>query len=196
MSPRPRTVDDAAIAEALGRVITRHGPAGLTLAAIAREAGLSPATLVQRFGSKRNLLVKLSGGAGDIAPLVKELRAAGRPPLDIVREVLLCYADMAPTPTAMIHSFSAYLEIDLADATLRRLLVESGRRNETEMASLLEEAADQGALVCPDPRGLARVLFALVAGSLLSWATFREGKSRDWLARDLLVVLALTGRSE
>jgi AcrR family transcriptional regulator len=108
MSPRPRTVDDAAIAMAIGRVITKLGPAKLTLAAIAREAGLSPATLVQRFGSKRNLLVKLSGGAGDIAPMVEELRQAGKPPLEIVREVLLCYADMAPTPTAMINSFGAY----------------------------------------------------------------------------------------
>jgi AcrR family transcriptional regulator len=189
MSPRPRTVDDDAIALALSRVITKYGPARLTLAAIAKEAGLSPATLVQRFGSKRNLLVKLSGGAGDIAPLVAQLRLEGKQPLEIVREVLLCYAEMAPTPTAMIHSFGAYLEIDLADATLRRYLVQSGRRSEALMAELLEQAAAAGELSVARPKPLARALFALAAGSLLAWATYREGKARDWLARDIETVL-------
>lgn len=190
MSPRPRTVDDEAIAMAMGRVITRHGPAKLTLAAIAKEVGLSPSTLVQRFGSKRNLLIKLSRGAGEGGPLVERLRAEGRRPLAIARAFLLCYAEMAPSPAAMIHSFAAYLEIDLADPTLRRYLIETGRRNEALMAGLLEEAAAAGELACQDPKGLARALFALVAGSLLAWATYRVGSARDWLARDLQAVLA------
>jgi len=36
------------------------GPAKLTLARVAKAAGLSPATLVQRFGSKRALLLALA----------------------------------------------------------------------------------------------------------------------------------------
>jgi len=190
MTPRPRTVDDAEIGAALGRVITKVGPAKLTLALVAKEAGLAPATLIQRFGSKRNLLVKLSQGAGDGGPLVERLRAAGRRPLEIVREFLLCYADLAPSPIAMMHSFAAYLDIDLTDAKLRRFLVETGRRNEALMAGLLTEAVDRGDLDCPDPKGLARALLALPSGSLLAWVTFREGKARDWMARDVDAVLA------
>ncbi|HXA62933.1 MAG TPA: helix-turn-helix domain-containing protein [Streptosporangiaceae bacterium] len=55
MAGLPRTVDDATIPRATAEVIGRAGLAGLTLAAVAREAGLSAATLVQRFGSKRGL---------------------------------------------------------------------------------------------------------------------------------------------
>lgn len=53
MSPRPRRIDDAALLDAAGRVVSRLGPAKFTLADVAREAGLSPAALVQRFGSTR-----------------------------------------------------------------------------------------------------------------------------------------------
>ena len=57
MSPRPRTVSDEHIFVATGLAITRLGPTRLTLADVASEVGLSAAALVQRFGSKRQLLV-------------------------------------------------------------------------------------------------------------------------------------------
>ncbi|MEV4195286.1 helix-turn-helix domain-containing protein, partial [Streptomyces toxytricini] len=54
---RPRGVEDAVILRAAVDVIGRSGPGGLTLAAVAREVGLVPGTLAQRFGSKRGLLL-------------------------------------------------------------------------------------------------------------------------------------------
>ncbi|MGE0439340.1 MAG: TetR/AcrR family transcriptional regulator [Gemmatimonadales bacterium] len=191
MSPRPRTVDDAAVAMAFTRVIARLGPSRLTLAAIAREAGLSPATLIQRYGSKDRLLVELSKGAGDLGSLVASLRAAGRTPLDIVREMLRCFAMMAPSPQALTNSFAAYLEIDLAHATLRRYVVESTTRNLALMAALLAEAERAGAIRCPDPDAVARVLHSTAVGSLLAWAAFRKGRAADWLDRDLDAALRL-----
>lgn len=189
MSPRPRTVDDAEVAAAFARVIARHGPAGLTLVAIAREAGLAPATLIQRFGSKRGLLVAMSRGAGDGTALVADCRARGLGPLATVRQFFLCYAQMASSPQAMIHSFAAYLQIDLADPALRRELLTTARTNGALVAGLLAEAVDAGELRCEDPAGLARCLAALTPGSLLAWATHRQGKAADWLARDLDLVL-------
>lgn len=59
MSPRPRTVEDSAILDAAFRALSRIGPEHLTLADVGAEAGLSAATLVQRFGSKRDLLLSL-----------------------------------------------------------------------------------------------------------------------------------------
>src|ERR1700747_596828 len=59
MSPRPRETSDEQILAATGRVMQRRSPAQLTLADIAREAGVAPATLIQRFGTKRGLLLTL-----------------------------------------------------------------------------------------------------------------------------------------
>src|SRR5438874_2348746 len=57
MSPRRRATTDEAILMATHSAVTRLGPTRLTLADVAREAGISPATIVQRFGSKRGLLL-------------------------------------------------------------------------------------------------------------------------------------------
>jgi AcrR family transcriptional regulator len=174
---------------ALGRVISRLGPSKLTLAVLAKEAGLAAPTLIQRYGSKQKLLVKLSKGAGDARPLAETLRTEGRTPLEIIRGLLLCYADLASTPTAFINNLSALLEIDLGDQVLRRHLIEYRKSNEDLMVSLIKEAVAAGELRCPDPRGVARVLGAVVSGSLLSWAIHRDGDARAWLARDVETLL-------
>jgi len=66
MSPRPRLKPNSDIVLAAIRVIERLGPSRLTLADVAKEAGLAPATLMQRFGSKRGLLLAVArlGAAG------------------------------------------------------------------------------------------------------------------------------------
>ena len=57
MSPRPRKVSDDDIYMAAQRAMSRLGPGELTLADIAAEAGVTAGLLVQRFGSKRDLLL-------------------------------------------------------------------------------------------------------------------------------------------
>ena len=59
MSPRPQKVTDIDIYMAAQRVMSRLGPGELTLAEIAKEAGVTAGLLVQRFGSKRDLLLSL-----------------------------------------------------------------------------------------------------------------------------------------
>ena len=60
MSPRPKKATDDEIFTATTRVMLRLGPHEVTLADIAAEAGLTASALVQRFGSKRALLLALS----------------------------------------------------------------------------------------------------------------------------------------
>lgn len=191
MSPRPRTVTDEAIVAGLGRVIGRVGPSRLTLALVAKEVGLSASTLVQRFGSKRNLLVQLGRGAGDAADIVAGFRRAGRSPLATLVETLLCYAAMASDGATFANHLSAYLQLDLGDRTLRGYAAETARRNERLYRRLLEDAVTAGELVAgADTAGLARALPGMVTGSLVQWASVGSGSSRSWLRRDLETVLA------
>lgn len=53
---RPRKITDEALLDAVGAILSREGPAGLTFQTASAAGGLSPATLVQRFGSKEALL--------------------------------------------------------------------------------------------------------------------------------------------
>src|SRR5688572_24940043 len=122
MSPRPRTTTDAAILTATHRAVMRVGPMRLTLADVAREAGVSPATLVQRFGSKRQLLLALVATAsGDVedqwAPI---LAMAGKSPLEAIYAYAECMAGMAPTPEVLANHLS-FLQMDLVDPEFHRL---------------------------------------------------------------------------
>src|SRR5215467_9076921 len=98
---RKKILPDAVVIEATMRVINRIGPARLTLAEVAAEAGLAPATLVQRFGSKRGLLLSLAEtaatGSGDC---FSRVRAVHRSPLKAVLAALEEFASMAETPEA------------------------------------------------------------------------------------------------
>ena len=53
---RRKTLSDEEILDRALPVMARAGPSGFTLGDLAAEIGLSPATLLQRFGSKRRLI--------------------------------------------------------------------------------------------------------------------------------------------
>ena len=62
--------------------MTRLGPSRLTLAEVAKDAGISPAALVQRFGSKRGLLLAAAAdAAGGHDYIFPGLRARHRSPV-------------------------------------------------------------------------------------------------------------------
>ena len=190
MSPRPRTVDDGALLAAAVRVMQRMGPARFTLAKVGAEAGVSAATLVVRFGSKRALLRRLSAAASGYSHLrVAELRRQHAAPLDVLREFLLCYAELARTPREMANHL-AWLQVDFTDPVMLRQFQGLSRENLEITEALLREAEAAGVLTPVDAPALACALNAAMTGGLLAWATFREGSARAWLERDLDVLLA------
>lgn len=190
MPGRRQKVTDEEVFAAAQRAMSRRGPHELTLADIAGEAGVTPGRLVQRFGGKRALLAELSERfARSAGAVFAGLRAAHRSPLATLRAYGACMADLAPTPEALLRNL-AYLQGDLADDTLRGHLVANARATRRELERLLEEAREAGELRRDaDVRALARTVEAVVTGSLMSWATYREGKAADWIGRDLQAVL-------
>jgi hypothetical protein len=128
--------------------------------------------------------------AASAAAIFADLRAAHPEPLDTLRAYAACMADLAPTPEALLRNL-AYLQVDLADDVLRGHLVENAHATRGEVEALLEAAAAAGALRRDvDVRSLARSVETVIGGSLMSWATYREGKAVDWIRQDLDAVLA------
>jgi AcrR family transcriptional regulator len=82
MCARPRKVSDEEVFAAAHRIMSRLGPAQWTLTDIAVEAGLTAGALVQRFGSKRRLLIALTEQVADATPeIFAQLRANHPSPL-------------------------------------------------------------------------------------------------------------------
>ena len=191
MSPRPRKASDEEIFAAAYRAMTRLGPGELTLAEIAAEAGLTAGALVQRFGSKRELLLRLSDGAADgNAAFIRGLRKKHRSAIAVLRAYAECMADLASSPAALARNL-AYLQIDLTDEDFRKRLLAQSHATRAAMIELLEDAVAGGELSRDaDPAALAKTVETTLSGSLLTWAVYRDGTAAAWLRADLDAVLA------
>ncbi len=89
--------------------------AGLTLAAVAREVGLVPGTLVQRFGSKRGLLVALAArSVHDPAALYERARAGHASALAALEAFAVGTMSDMSTPERYANHL-AFLCMDLTD---------------------------------------------------------------------------------
>lgn len=191
MSPRPRKASDADVFAAAIRVMNRVGPAELTLAAIAAEAGLTAGALVQRFGSKLALLRMMSKGAAEHAGAMADaIRAAHASPLAALVAYARCVAGLAPSPAALARNL-AYLQIDLTDRHLYPSLLGQARAVRAAYAGMIADAVAAGELGgATDADALARAVDTTVHGSLMTWAVYREGPAADWIERDVRAVLA------
>lgn len=190
MSPRPRKASDEQIFAAAHRIITRLGPAQWTLADIAAEAGLTAGALVQRFGSKRALMVALTEQVAAATPaMFARLRARHASPLAALRAYAAWHAQMGKSPGGLAHHL-AYLQIDLTDPDLHRHVREQARASREALRGMVADAVAAGELPPGiDAAAVARAVEVTVSGSLMAWAFHQEGPAAEWVRHDLDAVL-------
>ncbi|PRY01993.1 TetR/AcrR family transcriptional regulator [Allonocardiopsis opalescens] len=193
MAGRPRTISDERLLAAVASAVGRVGVARLTLAEIARDAGVTTGALVQRFGSKRELLLAHARSASVWSPLEARAAFATAPdPVEgIVRAVVLSVdADRSPQEFA---NHLGWLGLELADDEFRELLARQGERVREQLAEFLREAAEQGRLRLggeDEVLELAELLDTVRHGAQISWAVAREGRVAETVRRRLETVLA------
>jgi AcrR family transcriptional regulator len=173
---RPRGIDDAAILRATVDVIGRAGPVGLTLAAVASEVGLVPGTLVQRFGSKRGLLLALAEqGEKEAEALLGRVRAEHDSALTALAALIVAPAGSMATPETFANHL-AFLCIDLTDPELRPHALAIHQAQGRAVEALLSESLLAGDLrPGTDVAALAGSVQAVAAGAGLVWALDRQG---------------------
>jgi len=190
MSPRPRTVDDSTILEAAVTVLGRIGPDRLTLADVGEEAGLSAATLVQRFGSKRDLMLSVLKFATEGFDERFENAIRGNSsPLEAIFVAATERARLGE-PIALAHMLAFYLS-DLGDPDFRALAAENSRKAVEGFKRMLDEAVAEGELSesYVDTTQLAETIYSLVMGTLLTWTVTGEGDYRARVRNELDVLL-------
>ncbi|MEU8799733.1 TetR/AcrR family transcriptional regulator [Spirillospora sp. NPDC048819] len=191
MAGRPRGVDDAVILRAAVEVIGRIGPARLTLAAVADEVGLVPGTLVQRFGSKRGLLLALAKqSARDADALHERAREGHASALAALRAFAGATVSEMTTPERYANHL-AFLCMDLTDPELHEQALAVHRANGRVIETLLGAAVSEGGLVSgTDVGALAESIQAVIAGTGLTWALDRRGTLPERLRREVDAALA------
>ena len=175
---------------ALVRVMQRRGPAELTLRDIAAEAGVTAGALVQRFGSKRAMLLahaRHAATTGDVGLAVPQPLTLS--PLEALRSVTAVHAQLASSPRAALRNL-AYLHNDLADPVLHRHLLRMSRAARAHYEKLVAGAVAVGELRAgTNVQALARSIEVTLNGSFLNWTLYREGSAAGWLRADLEATL-------
>lgn len=191
MSPRPRRVSDAAILNAAFKVVGQTGPDQFTLADVGNEVGLSAATLVQRFGSKRLLLLAmLQQVVGLVSHRFLEKVDKGQSPLETLYAAALERTDPTHGPEN-IANILAFLLMEINDPDFQAIAEASAREAVDTYKLMLDNAIEAGELSPAgiDTQHLAESIHGMTLGSLMMRVIFRDTESRTRTRRDLDTLL-------
>ena len=190
MPGRPRTITDDAILAATSRAISRVGPARLTLADVAVEASLAPATLMQRFGSKRNLLLafaeQASAGVEHAFARAREVHSS---PLAALVADLIGATRAFKTPNELANHL-AFLQLELSDPEFHQHTLAHAQAVREQIKQLLDAAVEARELTPCDTIRLAEALHSAYNGTLITWAILRRGRLVTALRRQIEFVLS------
>ena len=180
---RRKTISDQTVLDVSLRVMTTKGPE-FTLADIAAAAGIAPATLVQRFGDKRRLIV--AAFAQDNDAFARAL--AGLPVGSGADAVIGVFRLMTPG-TEDVGAFAdqlLWLRQDMRDPDLNRLARERFRLLREAIAARLPPMAIA-------PPAAARLVEAQWQGALNQWGIAPEGRLVDFVTESLTAWFKLVG---
>jgi len=179
--PRRKRRSDETVLDEAAAVMARLGP-DFTLADVSRVSGIAPATLVQRFGDKRGLVVMAAvrSNARFAAALDGAPRATG---MDAVVDLFWTITPGEDEETALAEQLH-WLRDDLRDPDLNALARE---RRERLRAAVVERLPP-----LPIPaEAAARLLEAQWRGALLQWGLEPTGALADYVADNLAAWFAL-----
>lgn len=187
--PRSKTISDDEAVRAVGRVLLRVGPAHFTLADVATESGLSPATLVQRFGSKRGLVIAFAKvAAAEASVPFERARAATSSPLGALRAALIGASRPFRSRQEVANSLALLLD-DITDDEMRAVAALHAVATEDAIRGLLDEAVRAAELEATDTAQLALCVQAAWNGAIIQWALRGKGGFEALLGRVLAPLL-------
>jgi AcrR family transcriptional regulator len=183
--PRVKTLSDNDLLDQALEVLLEKGPGGFTLPAVGRTVGLSPSTLIQRFGSKRGLLDRvLARSTAHLETALQDRPQTGAPRRDLV-DWVVSLSSPQRTPAHVAGNLTLLKE-DITDPA-RRVAAQ-------HHTGLMREgiAAYLAAIGSPSPATHARMFEAHWTGLVLQWAMVETDQSIDaWLEDGLGSLLTL-----
>jgi AcrR family transcriptional regulator len=189
--PRPRVTDDEQLLSAAQQVLYELGPADFTLERAAARGGVSPATLIKRFGSKKRLFLELNRRwVASIGPGLAAAAAGQATPLGRLRAAALCGFSDLDSPARTANQLATFA-LDLQDAAMRELLAAGWQIIQDRLTGLAGEAIAAGELPgAGSAEQVARILRAAGEGIRLTWCVQPAGSLVAQAEADIGAILA------
>lgn len=168
--------------------VRARGIAGVRAADVAQALGVSTALIFYHFGTLETLIIEAFRQAAErnLAALREELNHTG-PVGERLRAVLALYGPAEPT--AGWHLWIEAGAAALRDAELRDVVQRLDLRWRDAVVSLITEGVAAGDFRCPDPRGAAWRLTALLDGLAVQFVARKDTVSAadcaEWVEQAL-----------
>lgn len=188
---RPRLISDDTILDATRQVLAELGPTKLTLAAVGARVGLAPPTLMQRFGSKRGLLLASAARSPRMVLLAAaEAEARNTSPLATLRDFALSSVAHIKHREELGNGLG-FVQLDVADPEFRAHALAHSAAIVDSCTRLLAAAQEAGELKPEaDVPALARLCLVCFNGALQVWAVNGWGSLTDFLRDQLDLLLS------
>lgn len=172
---------DAAVIQATARVLHRVGPAHFTLATVAAEVGLSPSTLVQRFGSKKALFLAFAeSAASEAAQPFVIARQQIASPLAALRRGLVQGTEALSSRQEVVNGLMVLIG-DLTDEAFCAAAVRHAKNTRRAIQNLLDEAIQSRELENCNTQQLSLSIQSVWNGAIIQWALRGDGEFGDFL---------------
>ncbi len=185
---RPRAIQDDRLLSAAAEVLAEVGPASFTLERAARRAGVSAATYIKRFGSRKGVFLALNRQwVASIGPALDDA-VRGRTGANRLRAAAMwgvADMDVAEHAANMLATFA----LDLTDADLQGMLDEGWALVHRRLVAVTREVADE-LPHAPPAEQVARMLFAVVEGNRIAWCVRPKGSLEKRVRRQLDALFA------
>ena len=184
--PRRKTLSDHDLLDQLAPVLLRLGMHRATLAALGRAVGLSPATLLQRFGSRVGVIEAVIDRLTDQleAELASELPATPNPAGELI--------DWLTSRAAILGDramLAGSLEVLGRDFALPERRVQAARHQRLVRSRIQRSLAATG-VGLPQQEALAPVFEAHWHGLVIQWGLSGRGTLEDHVRSGLRVLWA------
>lgn len=188
--PRHKSIPDEAVFAALHAAIGEHGPQNLTLERISDIVGLAPATLLQRFGSKHQLLVSASRfAAAAWKGMAESMCKDSTDPVDTILRLLKKPAKQIGSAAELANHLS-YLCMDITNEDLGAVGRLHHKQQLSVLRSLVRKAVTAGILREDTPATLPEHLQAVCSGAMINWVFSRRSSLAADVGRSLKLALA------
>jgi AcrR family transcriptional regulator len=174
--PRHKSISDEEILDRALPLMATAGPGGFTLADLAREVGVAPATLLQRFGNKQTLIERAFARDNERFVVWIETLPTGVGADVVVRIYADATALFGENPSLADHLL--WLREDMRDPVLNRL---SLQRFELFRSAIVKRLPPMR--VPADTA--ARLLDAQFHGAIVQWGLDPRGRLADFVAQSL-----------
>lgn len=184
--PPKKSIDDDQVLEKALLVISELGPETFTLADIGKAVGLSPATLIQRFGSKHALLIQAAKHVPAKLNTDIEKRKSKALPWDAELVKFLSEMPEGFGTRKNIANSLGLLKLDMIDPELHPIARKLFEQLRGRVQELLEQGKAKGQLAPEtDVQELVWELDALRHGLVIQWTLSGNGSLQQWLQKRL-----------